>query len=468
MDRSPLAALRTPLVRGALPVLALALSGAAVGAASPEPPPGAGSMGGHVPLTGFVEAADLPTHGSAGFVLMDGAYHFIQAPGAEDTSIAALDEVAGIAYGWSRDLPVDDPLAVESSWVLDLSTGEFTPITIEDTNWVVVRGMSPSGQLVGKLSDDAGTPDDDTDDGSRGFIHDLATGSTTRVAREGYEDIGFTAINGSGVIAGFNDFGTVGFLYVDGGFIDLTHPDAYRLFPFQIADDVTIVGFWGTDEETWYLNGVSPSFVGHWDGESVTVERYAVPGFTGTGLTALNDAGMIGGLVYPTPESVPVVFLAQDTSRMPELHPLPAHLSPFLTGITESGIGFGQVGLSEPVEATVSGDADAALMDAADALVQQVRRISGPAHSGPFSRAIHGLFHELEEPALAAREAIAGDDIPGATAHLDELDAALARTRQVVIDHPDAATAEGTELLTTLDDVEAAAAALRSAMASSD
>jgi hypothetical protein len=139
-----------------------------------------------------------------------------------------------------------------------------------------------------------------------------------------------------------------------------------------------------------------------------------------------------------------------------------------LTGITESGIGFGQVGLAEPTEAPVSEDADPALMDAADTLVQQVRRVSGPAHSGPFSRALHGLFHELEDPALAAREAIAGDDLTGAASHLDELDAALVTTRRVVSDHRDAATADGTELLTIIDDVEEAANALRAAMASPD
>lgn len=464
MDRFPLPAARTSLARGAILLLAVATSGATAHAASPEPSPSAVSTTGLVPLAGFVEAADLPTHGSAGFVLMDGAYHFIQAPGAEDTSIAALDEAAGVAYGWSRDLPVDDPLAVESSWVLDLATGEFTPIAIEDTNWVVVRGASTGGRLVGKLSDDAGTADDDTDDTSRGFIHDLATGATTRIVRDGYEDIGFTAINDDGVIAGFNDFGTVGFLYVDGEFIDLTDPDAYRLFPFQIADDGTIVGFWGTDEDTWYVNGANPSFVGRWDGESVTVERYAVPGFSGTGLTALNDAGMIGGMVYDTPESVPMVFLAQDASRLPELHPLPAHLSPFLTGITDGGIGFGQVDLAEPAAATVSEDADPELVTAADTLVAQVRRMSGAAHSGPFSKALHGLFHELEDPAVGARDAIAADEAATTASNLDDLDAVVATTRRVVSEHPDASTPDGTELLTVLDDIDAAAAALREAL----
>jgi hypothetical protein len=449
---------------GAALALTLIVPGTAL-AASPSPSPAALSDAPFLPLAGFVGTDELPTHGSAGFVLLDGAYHFIQAPGAEETSISAIDPETGIAHGWSRDLPADDPTGVEWSWKLDLATGTFTPIEIEGARWVVARGVAPDGRIVGKLSDDGGTPSDTADDASRGFIFDPATGETTKVAREGYDDIGFTAINADGVVTGFNDFGTLGFVWVGDQFVDLVHPDAYRLFPFQIDDSGTIVGFWGTDEETWYLNGQNPSFIARWVDGSYSVERYAIPGFSGTGLTALAEDGTIGGLVWETPESTPVVFLADDPSRLPELHPLPAHLSPFLTGVAEGGIGHGQVWLAEPQAVLPVSDADPAALAAAEALVAAVRPLSGPSHSGPLARILHDHIHQIEDAAIAVRDAVAANDLVAAEASLTQHEAALGKATEAVLASDQASSPDGEAVIATLESIAAAAGEARAALA---
>lgn len=298
-------------------------------------------------IQGNTTLEGLPDSGSSAFVIVDGEYRFIRRPGAEDTSISYIDSTCERAYGWSRDKPFTDDTAVETSWVLDLATLEFTDIEIPGARWTVVRNALDGGAVVGKLSVDGGTPDDSSDDESRGFIHDPVTGTTELFAREGFFDIGFTAINSAGVVVGFNDFGTQGFSLADDVYSDLDHPDAYRLFPFQISSDGTIVGFWGVDENTWFDNSVNPAFIATPAGDSVQVAKYEIAGRTGTGLTGLNEAGQLAGIAYSAATSLPVVFTSAAADTPPRFYPLPGSVEPFATGISATGLVYGQVFIVE-------------------------------------------------------------------------------------------------------------------------
>lgn len=297
-------------------------------------------------IPGNLSAEGIPEHGSVAFVIVDGSYRFIKQPGMEDTSISYIDSRCERAYGWSRDLPYDDDAAVESSWVLDLATMEFTTISIPDTNWVVLRNATDDGRVVGKLSYTGGTADP-SDDASRGFIHNLATGETQLVARDGFSDIGFTALNEDGLIVGFNDFGTQGFAYADSAFEDIDHVDAFRLFPFQVNRAGTMVGFWGISSETWWDNSVNAGFVAAQTAGSLEVRRYDIEGQAGVGLTGLTDDGAIVGLAYATSSSLPVVFHAADTEAAPTFYPLRGDLEPFPTGLSEGGVIHGQAFILE-------------------------------------------------------------------------------------------------------------------------
>lgn len=311
-------------------------------------------------IEGNLAADELPTHGSVAFVIVDGSYRFIQRPGMEDTSISHIDASCERAYGWSRDLPFSDDAAVESSWVLDLATMEFTDISIPDTNWVVLRGAVDDGRVVGKLSSTNGT-EDPSDDASRGFIHDLTTGETELLARDGASDIGLTAINEDGVVVGFLDFGQQGFRYEDGAFEDLDHDEAYRLFPFQINASGSMVGFWGIDADSWWETSVNAGFVATPTTDGLDVRRYDIEGQSGVGLTGLSDAGAIVGIAFATSSSLPVVFRAADADASPTFFPLGGELEPFPTGLSESGLIHGQAFvLEEPLpcggHGTLEGD----------------------------------------------------------------------------------------------------------------
>lgn len=293
-------------------------------------------------IAGNIEADALPTSGSVAFVLVDGEYQFIRHGAMEDTSISFIDSRCEFAYGWSRDKPWSDDTAVESSWVLNLETMEFQTIDIPGAAWVIARNATDDGRIVGKLALDNGTPDDPSDDLRRGFVHDITTGQTAVTSREGFGDIGFTAIRDDGLITGFNDFGMLGFVYSDGQFFDLTHPDAFRLFPFQINASGTVVGFWGKTADNWYDNSISSSFVAEWDDGVMEVRRFDLPGKSGTGLSALNDAGQIAGIAYSFATSLPVVFTAETLEATPVFHPLPGTLEPFVTGLSTRGVAHGQ------------------------------------------------------------------------------------------------------------------------------
>lgn len=300
-------------------------------------------------IPGNIALDEIPETGSVGFFLFEGDYRFIKRPGMEDTSINHIDTNCEYAYGWSRDKPWDDDTAVESSWVLDLATMTFTDIPVPGARWVVLRDALDSGVAVGKLSIDNGTPDDPSDDESRGFIYDPVTGDTELFAREGYSDIGFTTINADGLVAGFNDFGTQGFTFSDSVFTDLDHDDAYRLFPFQVNSSGTVVGFWGVSEDTWYNNSENPGFYAVPSDDGMVVTRFELPGQTGTGLTGLNDAGQIAGIGYSSTTSLPVVFMAEGFEADPTFYPLAGDLEPFATGISETGLVHGQIFiLAEP------------------------------------------------------------------------------------------------------------------------
>jgi hypothetical protein len=310
-------------------------------------------------IVGNIGLDALPGHGSVAFVIVDGEYQFIHMPGMTDTSISFIDSDCAYAYGWSRDKPFDDDSAVETSWVLELATMEFTPITIPGAVWTVLRNGRDDGTVVGKLGFDNGTPGDPSDDSSRGFIHDLATGDTQLVAREGFYDIGFTAINDAGTVVGFNNFGMQGFAYVDEEFVDLNHDDAYRLFPFSISASGIIVGFWGLSEDSWYDNTGNPSFIAEPSGDGWVVSQYTLDGYSGTGLTGINDSGQIAGIAYASSTSLPAVFHADGVDASPVFHPLTSALSPFATGISATGLVHGQAWIvQEPVECGGHGTLD--------------------------------------------------------------------------------------------------------------
>jgi len=302
-------------------------------------------------IQGNTTLEELPDSGSAAFVLVDGDYRFIRRPGTEDTSISYIDSTCQFAYGWSRDKPFSDDTAIETSWILNLDTLEFTDIEIPGAVWTVVRNALDSGLVVGKLSFDNGTPDEPMDDESRGFIHNPATGDTDMYARDGFFDIGFTAINEDGTVVGFNDFGTQGFSWAGDEFSDLDDPEAYRLFPFQISSNGTIVGFWGLDENTWFDNSVNPAFIATPSDTGPQVQKYELDGRTGTGLTGLNEAGQLAGIAYSATTSLPVVFTAESAEAAPVFYPLPGSVEPFATGISETGVVYGQTFiLEEPRE----------------------------------------------------------------------------------------------------------------------
>jgi hypothetical protein len=293
-------------------------------------------------IAGNIDATELPSAGSVAFVTVDGEYRFIRKPGMASTSLSLIDSSCEHAYGWSRDKPADDDSARESSWVLNLATGEFKDIEIPNASWVVVRNGRDDGTVVGKLGLDPGTPDDRSDDQSRGFIHHVDTGETELVEREGFLDIGFTAISADDVVLGFNDFGAVGFAYANAEFKNLETDAAYRLFPFQIAGSGHIIGFWGSTEDNWFERTVNPSFVAEPEGDGYRVNKFELAGFSGTGLTGLNDAGEIAGIAYETPTSRAQVFRAESLNAEPQFYPLQDNLDPFPTGISATGVVYGE------------------------------------------------------------------------------------------------------------------------------
>lgn len=353
------------------------------------PPAPAGTLG----------LEDLPSSGSVGFILADGEFTFYAVPESTGTSINHLGVDGRRAYGWYAG--EDQP---EQGFELHLETGVYEPIAFPDTRFAVVRGGHGS-LLVGKLADDSGTTDDPDDDVRKGFVYDTQSGELETFVREGYDDIGFSSLNAQGVITGFNDFGSQGFLFVDGEYIDLDDPAAYRLFPFQINDAGQFVGFWGTSEETWYDNTQNPSFVGALDGESVAaIQRYEFPGYSGTGLAGINAAGVMAGIAYPTAASRPVVFTTKALDALPQVHRLPEHLEPFVVGIDQRGWVYGQVFIHELVSVELDPEAEA-ISDAVAVLRSYVTQLSGPAHSGPVSGVIHSAFHDVESPVIELESA---------------------------------------------------------------
>ncbi|MCG8556953.1 MAG: hypothetical protein MJD61_16960 [Proteobacteria bacterium] len=296
------------------------------------------------PLRGNIRADALPSNGSVGFIVTDQGYELFRRPGWNSTSINFVDSERRYAYGWSRDKHYSDPTATTQSWRLDLATRTFETLEIPGAIWSVMRGGREDGTVVGKLKHDNGTPNDTTDDVRYGFIHSWQNGETTLVAREGFDDIGFTDINDEGVVVGFNDFGTLGFIYRNGAFEDLTAPGAFRLFPFQISDEGTIVGFMGLAPDSWYFNQINPGFTAQLTGDGYTVTRYQIAGASGTGLTALNERGDLGGVYYPQETSIPIPFRVAEGASAPEFFPFQAGpFEPFVTGMTEDGLLHGEI-----------------------------------------------------------------------------------------------------------------------------
>lgn len=293
-------------------------------------------------LHGNVEADAFGAASSVAFLLVDGRYHYVRRPGAADTSISFVDSECKRAYGWSRDKSIDDETSRESSWVLDLETFEFTDIVIPGASWVVLRGAREDGTVVGKLAIDSGTPDDRSDDESRGFLHEIASSNTRLFERDGFDDIGLTNLDADGVLVGFNDFGSRGFLLRDDSFVDLEHPDAFRLFPFAISSG-RVVGFWGAREESWYDNTVNPSFIAELHDDHYDVEKFELDGFSGVGLTGLNEAGQMAGVAYASAGSRPQVFQLDSRTAEPRFFAVEGNVEPFVTGISATGLLHGQL-----------------------------------------------------------------------------------------------------------------------------
>lgn len=288
---------------------------------------------------GNLELEDLPRQGSVAFLLVDGEYRFLSRPGMEDTSISFVDSSCTHAYGWSRDKQSSDETARTSSWVLDLETMKFTDLDFPEATSTVLRGARDDGTLVGKLwvEDEAtGT------EASRGFWLDGQTGEIEIFSRKGHDDIGFTAVDESDRIIGFNDFGAVGFVFDGEKFTNLTHADAFRLFPFQINKAGWIVGFWGQTPDHWHENSVNPSFVARPTVEGYRISKFEISGYSGVGLTGLNDLGQIAGIAFREPYTVPVVFRGESLNTPPQFFPLDERLEPFATGISSSGLVYGQ------------------------------------------------------------------------------------------------------------------------------
>jgi hypothetical protein len=306
---------------------------------------GVGGEGGAAPappIQGNITVDNLPQQGSVGFVLVGHEYELFKKEGAADTSIAFIAPDGKTAYGWYRNSPVSDPTNVDVAFSLDLTTGTFSDIPFTDSRASIIRGGN-GGKLVGKMILMNATPDDRSDDLRRGFIYDVDTQQLELVERAGYGDIGFTAINASGIVTGFNDFGALGFVYENGQFVDLVNDSAYRLFPFAITSDQTIVGAWGGTEDDWFeeTKGVGfvaePTEAGGYDSEPFPFEGYAA-GY----LTGLNDAGAFCGTGYRTVNSYRTLLRGSSLSAAAESVPFPADYEPFPTGIAPNGLIFGQ------------------------------------------------------------------------------------------------------------------------------
>lgn len=371
------------------------------GEAGTESAPELDHAGAPAPVpSGSIGFDELPSVGSVGFILAGGEFTFYAVPGSGGTSINHLSVDGRRAYGWYTG---DDQQG--QAFELDLETGTYDPIVLPDTRFAIVRGGHGS-LLVGKLADDSGTPDDPDDDVRKGFVFDTQSGELTTYTRDGYEDIGFSSLNAQGVITGFNDFGTQGFLFVEGEYVDLDDPNAYRLFPFQINDTGRFVGFWGTSEATWYDNAQNPSFVGAFDGEGIaSIERYEFPGYSGTGLAGINPAGVMAGIAYPTADSRPVVFTTTAVDALPQVHRLPEHLEPFVVGIDSRRWVYGQILIHELAGVEID-PATTAIKEAVVLIRSYVSQLNGPAHSGPVSGAIHSAFHDVESPLIEMESAM--------------------------------------------------------------
>lgn len=345
---------------------------------------------------GNIELSDLPVGGTVGFVLVKDKYYYFLKPGAVTTSINHVHN--GKAYGSYTTSSGGNFFGFE----LDLKTNQFTEIAAPGNRFFIVRGGFEN-KLLGKLADEMGTVDITTDDVRKGYVYDTQTKEISAYVREGYSDIGFTSMNKSGVITGFNDFGTQGLLFVDGKYINLNHSDAYRLFPFQINNKGKFVGFWGSSEATWYEND-NPSFVGYFSNNQYTVEKYELPGFVGVGLAGVNDSGEISGIAYKDKDSYPQIFWAKDESSIPKFYPLPSHVEPFVTGMTADGAIYGQLFVYEKTEETnVSETVADKLLKDSELILDTVKKMNGVAHSGSISGIIHSAFHEFESPAVGLK-----------------------------------------------------------------
>lgn len=342
-------------------------------------------------LTGNVGLEQLPESGAVGFIITGDRVSYYRLPNAESTSINHLSPDGYTAYGWFRDAS-----GSEQGFTLDLESNTFTALEIPGTRFVIVRG-GYEHRVVGKLADNAGTPEDPDDDVRKGFILDTESGELSTFTRPGFTDIGFSSLNALGHVTGFNDFGAQGFVMVDGQYIDLDAPDAYRLFPFQINDAGRFVGFWGATEDNWFDGTVNPSFVGRVSGTNYTVERYEFPGYSGTGLAGINNDGTIAGIAHRTPETYPIVFSAASTAALPKVYPLPTRFEPFVTGIDERGWIYGQIFLHEEIVPSSDPEAEAVASSVED-IRAEVRVINGPAHSGSVASVIHSAYHDLDSP----------------------------------------------------------------------
>jgi hypothetical protein len=229
-----------------------------------------------------------------------------------------------------------DPGFVLPELPLDLRTNTFSSIVVPGAQVVTIWGANNDGVAVG-----IGTFTD-TDHPTRGLIYDHQTGMVTDHTRPGYERTAFTAINDHGDVAGYNDFGTLGFVRTGNEYQSLDDERAGRLFPVQMANDGRIVGFWGDEPDIYAKNR---GFLGTPVDGSYQFEPYQAEGGAPTDLTGINNHGELAGAVYTNgTDAASTVFILGELGAQPAVYPLPRRdLDPNVLGISDGGLVFGSV-----------------------------------------------------------------------------------------------------------------------------
>ena len=286
---------------------------------------------GHVTLGGNVEEEDFADLNAVAYIMSDGVYHFFAVPGDGESAITAVDAEAGVAWGWSRATPESN----DEGFRLDLRTNTFETIRLPGVDRTIPRGVNGLGELVG-LANVRATSD------SYGFVLDQDDGSVTEVRRPGYTQGAVTDITDDGVMVGYSDFGSEGWINRDGTFELLEHAEAGRLFPIEISEGREIVGLWG-DPEAWW--DPSRGFYASPSASDWAIEPYRVSAGVPTSLNGITESGRMAGLYWPDGiVEAPSVFTLEAWGATPRTHPLPnSTLEPWVDGMVDDPADMGWV-----------------------------------------------------------------------------------------------------------------------------